>query len=143
MLKNGVIVVSLQSEETFNNLVGQDFYLTPCLYRIQKNKLKLFQQLVIFLLLKKRQSVLDALSDERIEIVSLTITEKGYHYNSDKKQLDLENQNIIEDLGSPKDPETVVGFIVAGFEIVMLWVKLRLIFKAQLQIMEPLFKKEF
>ena len=60
------------------------------------------------------QSVLDLLSDEQIEIVSLTITEKGYHYNSDKKELDFKNQKIIDDIANSENPKTAVGFLVAG-----------------------------
>ena len=57
---------------------------------------------------------MEALSNEQIEIVSLTITEKGYHYNSDRKELDFSNQNIIDDLENPESPKTAVGFLVAG-----------------------------
>ena len=68
-----------------------------------------------FLVAKKEgQSVLDALSDEKIEIVSLTITEKGYYYNPGNKELDFGNQNIIDDLENPKKPKTAVGFLAAG-----------------------------
>ena len=63
---------------------------------------------------KDVQFILDALSDEQIEIVSLAITEKGYYYNSDKKELEFSNQNIIDDLENPENPKTAVGFLVAG-----------------------------
>ena len=68
-----------------------------------------------FLVAKKNgQAVLDSLSDEKIEIVSLTITEKGYCYNSEKRELDFTNQEIVEDLSNIKNPQTAIGFIVAG-----------------------------
>ena len=113
--KWGIIAVSLNSEATFNKLAGQDLIFNALSMSNTKKQAKKISAISDFLIAKKEgKAVLDALSDEQIEIVSLTITEKGYHYNSDKKELDFENQNIIEDLRSPKNPKTAVGFIVAG-----------------------------
>ena len=111
----GIIAVSLNSEGTFNKLVGQDLVFNALSLSNTKKRVQTVSAISDFLVAKKeRQSVLDALSDEQIEIVSLTITEKGYHYNSDKKELDFSNQNIIDDLEKPENPKTAVGFLVAG-----------------------------
>ena len=59
---------------------------------------------------------MEALSNEQIEIVSLTITEKGYNYDFDKNELDFGNHNIIDDLGNLEHPKTAVGFLVAGLK---------------------------
>jgi len=111
----GIIAVSLNSEGSFNKLVGQDLVFNALSLSNTKKRVQTVSAISDFLVAKKeRQSVLDALSDEQIEIVSLTITEKGYHYNSDKKELDFSNQNIIDDLEKPENPKTAVGFLVAG-----------------------------
>ena len=111
----GIIAVSLNSEDTFNKLAGQDLVFNALSMSCEK---KMFQQVAsisdFFFAKKDGQSILEALSNEQIEIVSLTITEKGYHYNSDKKELEFDNQNIIDDLGNLEHPQTVVGFLVAG-----------------------------
>ena len=113
--KWGIIAVSLNSEATFNKLVGQDLVFNALSMSSEKKEIQKVSSISDFFVAKKEgQSVLDALSDEQIEIVSLTITEKGYHYNSDKKELDLGNQNIIDDLGNPENPKTAVGFLIAG-----------------------------
>ena len=113
--KWGIIAVSLNSEDTFNKLVGQDLVFNALSKSSEKKETQQVSSISDFFVAKKDgQSVLDALSDEQIEIVSLTITEKGYYYNLGKDELDTGNQNIIDDLGNPSNPKTAVGFIVAG-----------------------------
>jgi fructuronate reductase len=113
--KWGIIAVSLNSETTFNKLAGQDLVYNSVSMSNTKKRAKKISSISDFIIAKKEgQSVLDTLSDEQIEIVSLTITEKGYHYNSDKKELDFSNQDIIDDLENPEKPKTAVGFLVAG-----------------------------
>ena len=111
----GIIAVSLHSEDSFNKLAGQDFVFNALSMSSTKKRVRKISSISDFMVAKKDgQSVLDALLDEKIEIVSLTITEKGYHYNSDKKELDFSNQNIINDLENLENPKTAVGFLVAG-----------------------------
>ena len=113
--KWGIIAVSLNSASTFNKLVGQDFVFNALsLSSAEKNAEQIVSISDFIVAEKDGKSVLEALSDEQIEIVSLTITEKGYYYNSNKKELDSASQNIIDDLGNPENPKTAVGFIVAG-----------------------------
>ena len=97
--KWGIIAVSLNSEDTFNKLVGQDLLFNALSMSSEKKEIQQVSLISDFFVAKKDgQSVLNALSDGQIEIVSLTITEKGYHYNSDKNELDFVHQNIIYDL---------------------------------------------
>ena len=111
----GIIAVSLHSEDTFNKLAVQDFVFNAMSISNKKKQARLISSISDFIVAKKDvQSVLNALSDEQIEIVSLTITEKGYHYNSVKKELDFSNQNVTYDLGNLGKPKTAVGFLVAG-----------------------------
>ena len=101
--KWGIIAVSLNSETTFEKLVGQDFVFNALsMSSAEKNAEQIVSISDFIVAEKDGKSVLDALSDEQIEIVSLTITEKGYYYNSDKKGLDSASQNIIDDLGNPE-----------------------------------------
>ena len=82
----GIIAVSLHSDDIFNKLVGQDLVFNALSMSNTKKRVQQISSISDFLIAKKEgQSVLNALSDEQIEIVSMTITEKGYHYNSDKK----------------------------------------------------------
>ena len=113
--KWGIIAVSLNSEATFNNLACQDLVFNALSMSNTKKRAQKISVISDFIVAKKEgQRVVEALSDEQIEFVSLTITEKGYYYNSDKKELDFSNQNIIDDLENPEKPKTAVGFLVAG-----------------------------
>ena len=113
--KWGIIAVSLNSEITFNKLMGQDLAFNSMSMSNTKKRAKKILSIIDFIIAKKDgQRVIEVLSDAQIEIVSLTITEKGYHYNPDKKELDFSNQNIIDDLENPENPKTAVGFLVAG-----------------------------
>ena len=113
--KWGIIAVSLNSEDTLNKLAGQDLLFNALSMSSEKKEIQQVSLISDFFVAKKDgQSVLNALSDGQIEIVSLTITEKGYHYNLDKNELDFGHQNIIYDLGNQESPKTAVGFIVTG-----------------------------
>ena len=113
--KWGIIAVSLHSEDIFLKLAPQDLVFTALSKSNTKKRVKNISSISDFIVAKKDgQSVLDALSDEKIELVSLTITEKGYYYNSGKKGLDFGNQKIIDDLATPENPKTAAGFLVAG-----------------------------
>ena len=82
--KWGIIAVSLNSENSFNKLSGQDLVFDALSMSGGKKQAQQVSSISDFFVAKKEgQSVLKALSDEQIEIVSLTITEKGYYYNSD------------------------------------------------------------
>jgi fructuronate reductase/mannitol 2-dehydrogenase len=59
-------------------------------------------------------SVLGAIADPAIRIVSLTVTEHGYCLNAATKTLDLAHPMIAADLESPGRPHTAVGVIVEG-----------------------------
>ncbi len=113
--KWGIIAVSLKSKTTFDKLVMQDFVFNSLAVSSLSKEVQQISSISDFLVAQKNsQAVLDVLSDEKLEIVSLTITEKGYYYNSEKRELDFTNQKIVDDFSNIKNPQTVIGFIVAG-----------------------------
>ncbi len=57
--------------------------------------------------------LLEVFSSPKTEIVTLTITEKGYCLDQ-KGELDLSNPGIIHDLSHPENPETAIGFLCLG-----------------------------
>jgi len=60
-----------------------------------------------------KASVISALSSDDIKIISLTITEKGYCYDS-SKNLDLNHPMIKADLENPDEPISAIGFVYAA-----------------------------
>lgn len=59
------------------------------------------------------RAVIKRMMDPSIKIVSLTVTEKGYYYDS-RGNLDFKNDAIIHDLTHPASPRTMYGYIVGA-----------------------------
>ena len=61
------------------------------------------------------EKVLDRLQDDQIKILSLTITEKGYCYDSNRN-LDGNHPLVKHDLDNLSAPKTALGYIVSGLK---------------------------
>ena len=59
-------------------------------------------------------SVLAALCDPRVRLVTLTITEKGYGHSPATGRLDRSHPDIAHDLTKPDAPRSAVGLVVAA-----------------------------
>ena len=57
-------------------------------------------------------TLLDAIADPAIRIVSLTVTEHGYCLDRATKRLDMGHEFIAHDLMRPHDPKSAIGVIV-------------------------------
>lgn len=60
------------------------------------------------------EAVLGLLADPAIRIVSLTITEGGYHVHSVTGDLDTSDPDLAADLGRASPPRTVFGYLAEG-----------------------------
>ncbi len=60
--------------------------------------------------------IVELLSRPSVRIVSLTITEKGYGYDTVSGGLDPDHPDIAADLNDPGTPRSAVAFIVAGLK---------------------------
>ena len=61
-------------------------------------------------------SLIRTMSDPKIKIVSLTVTEGGYFINK-KGQLNLDHRDIIHDIENPESPKTVFGIVVKALSL--------------------------
>lgn len=61
--------------------------------------------------------VLARMCDARTRIVSLTVTEKGYHLDPASGQLQLQAPAIQADLATPGAPKTILGLIVQALKV--------------------------
>lgn len=59
--------------------------------------------------------LLAAIDRPEIRIVSITVTENGYHLDRSTKQLDLSSPAIRADLDDPQHPRTVPGILVEAY----------------------------
>jgi fructuronate reductase len=64
-----------------------------------------------------RVRLFDLLTDPRVRIVSLTVTEKGYCRDPQTGDADFANENVIRDLDNPHEPATVPGILTAALKL--------------------------
>jgi len=63
-----------------------------------------------------RARLFDLLADERVRIVSLTVTEKGYCRDPQTGDADFAHPDIVSDLAHPEEPATVPGILTKALE---------------------------
>ena len=63
------------------------------------------------------QAVLDAIAAPATRIVSLTVTEKGYHHDPATGALKRDDPGLAHDLAQPPSPRTTLGFLVHGLAL--------------------------
>jgi mannitol 2-dehydrogenase len=59
-------------------------------------------------------AIIDKVANPNIKIISLTITEGGYNLDKETGEFDFSNKDVLYDLGFPKKPKTIFGYIAAG-----------------------------
>lgn len=63
---------------------------------------------------------LEVLASADIDVVTLTVTEKGYCHKPAAGELDLGLSDVLHDLGEPTEPRTVPGLLARALELRML-----------------------
>ncbi len=62
------------------------------------------------------EAVLDQIARADTRIVSLTVTEKGYHHDPASRRLRFADADIEHDLNLPNEPRTTIAFVVRGLQ---------------------------
>ncbi|WP_296743985.1 mannitol dehydrogenase family protein [Mesorhizobium sp.] len=62
---------------------------------------------------------LDVLASPDIEIVTMTVTEKGYCHIPSSGALDLDHPDVVHDLANPQSPRSVPGILARALELRM------------------------
>ena len=111
----GICGVSLRSPETRNALAQQQGLYTLALRDADGEQLRVIGCVHECLVAPENpQAVLVRISDPLTRMVSLTVTEKGYHRDPIHGGLDLSDADIVHDLQTPQAPRTAIGFIGHG-----------------------------
>ena len=111
----GISGVSLQRPDQRDRLAPQE-----CLYTSVENGPSGPQARIVGCILnvlvapEDPAAVLDRLADGDTSIVTLTITEKGYHHDPASGHLNAEHAEIRHDLDHPDTPVSAVGLITAA-----------------------------
>jgi fructuronate reductase len=64
-------------------------------------------------------AVIHLLADERVCVVTLTVTEKGYCLEPDSGELALDHPDIRHDLEHPEQPRSAIGYLAASLQLRM------------------------
>jgi len=111
----GIIGASLRSAETAAALNPQDGLYTIGVRSGEQTDLRVIGAIAeVLVATTARAALIAAMSDPKIRIVSLTVTEKGYCHDPARGELDETNAGIRHDLANPDAPETAPGLIVAA-----------------------------
>ncbi|SHF71940.1 fructuronate reductase [Microbulbifer donghaiensis] len=113
----GIIGASLRSPTVRDQLAPQD-----CLYSVVEKsnageKVRVIGCVQDVLVAPESPAtLLEAMAQEDIRIVSLTITEKGYCHDPASGALNLQHPDIRHDLDNPQAPKSALGFIVYALQ---------------------------
>lgn len=109
----GVMGVSLRSAAVRDQLAAQDFVYTTVAMAEQGMQEPIRIECLNGVLVAPEDpaAVVDALADEGVRLVTLTVTEKGYHRGEDGAPLNGAHPDIQHDL-SHDQPRTAPGFLV-------------------------------
>ncbi|MCY6379801.1 mannitol dehydrogenase family protein [Hoeflea prorocentri] len=106
--------VSLRSAGIRDRLASQNFEYTLVIKDAQSVDCRTIDVIDdILVAAENAQAVVEAIADPQTAVVTLTVTEKGYHLDPSDGGLNLSDPAISEDLGSGS-PKTIYGFLAEG-----------------------------
>ena len=113
-LRWGIVGASLRNSDTRDALKPQNYLYTLNL-RSEVDSLRVIGGLQDILVAPENPAALiETLCQPSVAVVSLTVTEKGYHYDPATRALNEDDANILHDLAHPHAPRTAFGFIAAA-----------------------------
>ncbi|MEQ8481440.1 MAG: mannitol dehydrogenase family protein [Hoeflea sp.] len=113
----GIVGVSLQSADTRNRLMPQDFVYTVVTQEPDGGETLHTVEILDDVLVAPEdpEAVLARMSDPAIRIVTLTVTEKGYCHDPATGMLNLAHPDIMHDLENAL-PKSAPGFLVRALQ---------------------------
>ena len=116
-LRWGICAVSLKSTGMRDTLQQQD-YLYTVVRRFASGDVprvigSITKAMVAY---ENPKAVIDQMADPDVKLVTLTVTQKGYYYDSKTGQLNFEHPDIKKCLGEASDPVSTVGYLVAALD---------------------------
>lgn len=107
-----IAAVSLRTREAVDQMKKQDGKYHVVSNDQENSKIEVIDVISKCLFLEDEyQEIVNLLSSESVEIISFTITEKGYCFDFSNQALDLENPEIKEDLKGSSIPKTSIGLV--------------------------------
>jgi len=114
----GIIGASLKRPDTRNALAPQDFLYTLGVRSGSGTATRVIGALLNVLdATRQRDALIAAMTDPRIRIVSLTVTEKGYCHDPATGTLDPRHPDIVNDVAHPEAPVSAPGLLTRALEL--------------------------
>lgn len=114
----GIVGASLRQSATRDALAPQDFLYTLAVQSGAGLETRIIGSILQVLdAATQRRELIAAMTDPRIRVVSLTVTEKGYCHDPATGALDPRHPYVVHDLAHPATPVTAPGLIVHALEV--------------------------
>ena len=113
----GICGVSLRSSRVRDALAPNDYDYTLAVKDgpdTQQQTISAIQEILVAP--ESPAAVIDRLAASCTQVVTLTITEKGYCLNPASGALDFSAPEIVHDLENITQPQSAIGFLVAGLQ---------------------------
>lgn len=112
----GICGVSLHSAGVRDALVPQDGLYTLAVLDAEISYRVIGSMREVLVGPDNIEAVLERLARPSVEIVTSTVTEKGYCLDP-KWELDFSHPDIVHDLANPDRPRSFIGYVVAGLRL--------------------------
>jgi fructuronate reductase len=113
----GIAGVSLRQKNVYKQLQPQDCLYTLNVRDSDHSSYRLIGSIrSIDVAPDEPQRIVGLLADAKVQVVTMTITEKGYCIAPDSGDLDRSNRAIAHDLKDPHSPESMHGLLVAAMQ---------------------------
>lgn len=110
----GITGVSLRSSTMRDNLAPQGNLYTLAILGEQETSYRIIGAIQNLLVAPENpKSVIDILANKQTQLVTTTITEKGYYLKNGG--IDAESDDVAHDIASIDRPKTTYGYLAAGF----------------------------
>jgi fructuronate reductase/mannitol 2-dehydrogenase len=108
-----VVGIGLHSSTIKDALEPQDLLYTVIQRSVDGDQARVIGTLAAYLYAPDdAEAVFEALADEDIRIVSLTVTAGGYHVDVTTGEFLAQDEDVVHDLTSPAQPTTFLGYVV-------------------------------
>ncbi len=107
------VVANMSHKPVADHLKKQDYLYTLVSKSLKEHKAQIINVIKdIIVLNSEKERFYDYLSDDSLNIVTMTITEKGYYFEPSTGHLLIRHPDIQYDLQNPTQPKTVIGLLV-------------------------------
>lgn len=114
----GITAVSLRSTSVYQALAPQDFLYTAKTQAQDGGSKRVIGSICEVIALTQPgacEKIVATIADPNIQVITLTITEKGYCHKVDG-EIDITNPSIVHDLKNPEQPQSAPGLLALALK---------------------------